>query len=164
MKKALVLLMSIVLSITIALPAYASSEAVTSDIISVNDYTELIQTDDGGYISVTLVSNDVQTRAATTKQGNKKVTKYDSDGAILWEYTLSATFSYVYGESSVCTDATYSVDNNSSIWFFSNGSTAKSGNVAYGYGKFDRKLIGLIVVETVNIDISVTCDIYGNIS
>ena len=64
MRKLLVLLMSIVLSITIVLPAYASSEAVTSDVITVSDYTELIQTDDGGYISVTLISNSAQTRSA----------------------------------------------------------------------------------------------------
>ena len=164
MRKLLVLLMSIVLSITIVLPAYASSEAVTSDVITVSDYTELIQTDDGGYISVTLISNSVQTRSTDTKQGEKYVTKYDSDGNVLWVYTLSASFSCVYGESSVCTDVTYSVENNSSIWFFSNGSTAKSGNEACGYGKFERKLIGLIVLETVNIDISITCDIYGNLS
>ena len=164
MRKLLVLLMSIVLSITIALPAYSSAESVTSDVITVSNYTELIQTDDGGYISVTLVSNDGQTRASDTKQGSKYVTRRDSDGNIVWEYTLSASFSYVYGESSVCTDVTYSVENNSSIWFFSNGSTAKSENEAYGYGKFERKLVGLIVLETVNIDISITCDIYGNLS
>ena len=164
MKKVFILLMSVLLSITIAFPAYASTEVATSDILTVSDSTELIQTDDGGYISVTLVSNSVQTRSTDTKQGEKYVTKYDSDGNVLWKYTISASFSYVYGQSSVCTDATYSVENNSSIWYFSNGSTEKSENVAHGYGKFEQKMLGLIVVETVNIDISITCDIYGNLS
>ncbi len=163
MKKIFSLLIAIVFSLSIAMPAYATTEAIASDAISIIDSTEIIQTDDG-YITVELVTVEGAARAANTVQKNKVVTKYDTDNRVLWKYTLSATFSYVYGESAVCTNATYNVFDDSSIWYFSDGSATREGNVAHGYGTFERKLIGLIVLETININISLTCDVYGNIS
>ena len=47
-----------------------------------------------------IIENDTVARATTqTKNGLKDVKFTDSDGNVEWKYTLSATFSYVYGSS-----------------------------------------------------------------
>lgn len=164
MKKTLIFILVFVLStICFASTSFASSKITATDCVFDCNEIKTIKTDDGGCISIVLVTKN-STKASGIKDGTKYVTRQDSNGNIVWRYGLTATFSYIPGVSSTCTNATYSVENNSSIWSFSDGSTSISGNVAHGYGKFERKLLGLIVLETNNIDISLTCDTYGNLS
>lgn len=143
--------------------SFASSESSENDCLLVSNEITTIKTKDGWCITIVLVTKDTA-KASGTKEGTKYLTRQDSDGNIVWRYGFTATFSYVSGVSAVCTNASYSVENNSSIWSFSDGSTFISGNIAYGYGKFERKLLGLIVLETNNIETSITCDVYGNLS
>ena len=67
------------------------------------------------------------------------------------------------GVSATCTNATYTQTINDGYWHFSDGNAYAENNVAHGLGTFKKKVL-FITLKTYNIDISVTCDAYGNLS
>ena len=85
----------------------------------------------------------------------------DSDGNMEWKYTLTATFSYNYGVSSTCTNASYTQTVYDNKWTFSDGSAERAGNTAYGKGHYVKKWF--FVTKETDIDISLSCDTYGNV-
>lgn len=151
--------------------------ALTPSVFAANDIelndqntTEVLYLDNGSYITITLITQDVSTlslastnSASFTKTGNKVVSCNDKNGNLEWEYTLFAEFSVVEGISATCTSATYTQTIYANDWSFSNGNATKSGNTAYGVGTFKRKVL-FITTNTSNIDISISCDVYGNLS
>ena len=98
-----------------------------------------------------------------TTHGNKDVTKYSASDDVLWVYTLTAYYTVNTGVSAICFDASYTYNISGSGWSFSNGSTYYDENYATGKGKFTHKLL-FVTTQTVNIDITLTCDEYGNLS
>ncbi len=157
----------LVLAILVSLPLQIS--AASDNTYTATTSNETIYTDDGGYIVVSKYTQDSSCIAASmaltssTKTGYCDVTKYDSAGGVVWIYTLSATFQLEYGVSVSCTNASYSTTIVGSTWSFRDGGTTISGNYAYGYGVFEQKFL-FVVVNTVTIDIRLSCDIYGNIT
>lgn len=148
-------------------PAVFASDVVK---LGSQNSTETIYLDNGSYITITLVTYDISPLSLTesnsttfTKTGNKVVTCNDKNGNLEWEYTLFAEFSVVEGISATCTSSTYSQTIYAKDWSFSNGNATKSGNTAYGVGTFKQKFL-LVTIETANIDISISCDVYGNLS
>ena len=132
--------------------------------------TEIIYLDNGSYITITLITQDISplslestNSTSFTKTGNKVVTCNDKNGNLEWEYTLFAEFSVVEGVSATCASATYTHAIYNNDWSFSNGNATKSGNTAYGVGTFKRKVL-FVTTNTSNIDISISCDVYGNLS
>ncbi len=125
---------------------------------------ETINYNDGSYIIIELYSSNYMLLStdSSNKTGYKDVTKYDKNNKIEWNYTLTCYFSIVYGESSNCYNSTYSQYINDSSWKFSNGSTSTSQNTGYGYGTYKSKVL-FITTKTMYIDISLSCDIYGNL-
>lgn len=134
-------------------------------VVEVNDNTEVIYYEDGSYlvIEITESTNPIQPRAPFYKNGSKEVTKYNSDNEILWIYTLNCTFYIEIGQYAQCTSASYTVDNYDDSWKFSDGSTSTLNNIGYGKGLFKHKLLG-ITIQKVEIDISLSSDIYSNLS
>lgn len=151
--------------------------ALTPSAFAVNDITlddqkssEIIYLDNGSYITITFTTQEVSpfSLATTdsksfTKTGNRVATCYDKNNNLAWEYTLFAEFSVVEGVSATCTSATYTQTIYQNDWSFSNGNASKSGNTAYGVGTFKRKVL-FITAETANIDLYISCDVYGNLS
>lgn len=141
-----------------------TSESITNlSSLSLNS-KETINYNDGSYIVIELHSSNYKLLSANSsnKTGSRDVTKYDKNDKIEWNYTLTCYFSIVYGESSNCYNSTYSQYINDSSWKFSNGSTSTSQNTGYGYGTYKSKVL-FITTKTMYIDISVSCDIYGNL-
>ena len=144
--------------------------ATDNAISNIPNSTTITYLDDGSYIIVTLITDDISSLALNSTQstsfkkvGNKFATCYDKNNNLEWEYTLSAEFEVVEGITATCTSATYTQTIYASDWSFSNGNATKSGNTAYGVGTFKRKVL-FITVDTANIDISISCDVYGNLS
>lgn len=135
--------------------------------------TERIPLDNGDYLVIQLITykekhsegaNYHTDSAKYTKKGRKFATRYNSDGQIVWQYILEGTFSVINGVSANCTDSSYSTDIRISNWSFSDGNATKSGNKATGVGTFKYKRLWIVVTETVKIDLSITCDVNGNLS
>ena len=166
MKKiTLSILLVIVTILSTALPAFAA-ETEPSTIV-INDGGTITYFADGSTLTISAVKNVDEpnlVRATTqTVTKSKDVTYKDKSGNLEWKYTLTATFSCESGVSSTCTKASYSTTINDNSWSFSNGSATKSGNVATGNGTF-KLIILFITMNTYNINITLTCDKYGNVT
>lgn len=166
MKKTLLsVFLTVALLCTAVMPAYAVESEPTAE--QLDDGTTVIYYDDGSSITISPVYGVKESSGARatsiTTSGNKDVTGKDADGNIDWKYTLSATFSYNPSISSTCTSASYKKTIYDDSWYFSDGSATKSGNTAYGKGKFYKKIL-FITGSTYNIDIHISCDKYGKLS
>lgn len=169
MKKTLLLLF-IVLSVTAltVVPVFAQEEsyAATETILEEDGTVHMIY-EDGSVLTLSPIQTDEND--ISTYSNEKTITKHriasfkDANGKLCWEYTLYGEFSYVYGVSSTCTRASYTQHIYDDGWEFSDGSATRSGNVAYGKGTYKKSLL-FITIKTYNIDISLTCDIYGNVT
>ena len=101
-----------------------------------------------------------QTRDRVTAQ--RAYHHRNSSGTILWTATVTGTFTY-NGSTSSCTSASYSTQVNNSTWSEQSGNAYPSGNTAIADVVMMRKLL-FIVVETVPVTVSLTCDKNGNLS
>ena len=137
----------------------ASEIDENNDLIS----SEIIYHENGDY-SIVKVYEDKSLAIATTYTvtGKTKVENYSKSDNLLWTYTLTGYFEVNEGISVTCYNATFSKTIEHSGWSFSNGGASYSGNTAYGVGKFKYKIL-FVTVQTYNIDITVKCDVNGNI-
>ena len=123
--------------------------------------------DDGSVLTISPVQvseADAQLLATSKTINADRIASYtDASDVLQWKYTLTGHFSYVYGVSSTCTGASYTQEICDSGWEFSDGAAIKSGNTAIGNGVYKLKFL-FFTAKTYTIDISLTCDIYGNIT
>ncbi len=128
--------------------------------------------DDGSYMVTTLeyVNNDTNenTRAAGdyTVTGKKSATYYNGDDEIIWQVTVTGVFLIVptnANMSGYCQSSTLSYVINSSSWHIYNKVEKAITNNACITCTMKRKYLG-ITTKTVDVDIHITCDSYGNLS
>lgn len=146
-----------------SLPAHAAVEMPIHT--AENKETSVIYLENGGRIVLSPVyeTNCASVAGAVNTVTRSRDVSYSSpNGTLEWKYTLTATFSYEYGVSSTCTDATYTQTIYNSAWSFSNGSASRSGDTAYGKGHYQKKEL-FVVLENIDVDVSISCDIYGNV-
>ena len=166
MKKVIIsFILVITMFCSIAMPTMAYE---ITPVASQNDQiAEVIYFDDGSSLEISYprVTESAYTTYSTAKTVtcDKDATYRDSDGNLEWIYTLTGTFSYTYGVSSTCTKASYTQTIYDDSWSFSDGSATRSGNKAIGKGTFTGKIL-FITFKTCNVDISLTCDKYGNVT
>ena len=80
-----------------------------------------------------------------SKCGNKKIMKINE------------------GLSCACINSSYSTNIYKSTWSFSDGSSYYANNYARGLGIFKCKIL-FVTAQTVDIDVTLSCDVYGNLS
>ena len=161
MKKNIIAIVLTLIMMITAVPLTSAAEAPATE---ANNLTTITYLDDGSYIVKTITSIPSQTRATTfTKSGNIVASHYSGDDELLWQYTLYADFEVVSGVSAVCTNARYVQNIYASGWSFSDGQATASGDTAYGAGIFKKKVL-FITTSTVEIDLNIVCDVYGNLS
>ena len=154
------------ITIILVLCLFGTITASAINDVAIDDNSEIEYLSDGSYIVTTLNVYVVEGQARNTsyqKVASKTKTNYDSNGNLIWKYTLTCTFTVDEGVSAVCTYAAYSTSINDNSWSFNNASTYWEGNVGYGKGLFQKKFL-FVITQSVEIDISITCDAYGNIS
>lgn len=117
--------------------------------------------EDGSYAVITIIEEPNNSRT-TVKSGSKVYTYSDSDGATLWTYKITGTFSYT-GSTSTCTAVSDSYTISNDDWHMSSHSCSKSGNTAYGTVTMKRKFLG-ITTSTITKDISLSCSATGTLS
>lgn len=149
---------------TFTLSVFAVPDAPT--VLETEDGYTVIYYEDGSTLTISPVhvieSTENARSQSVTKTTSKDATYADSKGNLEWKYTLYGTFSYVYGVSSTCDKASYSQTIYDNSWSFSDGSAARYGNTAHGKGHYDKKVL-FITTESKDVDVKLTCDIYGNI-
>ena len=163
-KKILIMIFIFSISLNTTLRANANTYDESKNVLIVSSTIEYC--DDDGYIISTIGetnSNITLLSSTYTKTGYKDVIKYNSKDEILWVYTLSATYNVNSGVSSNCISSSYSTTINNNDWKFSDGNPYFNSNTAYGEGLFKNKFL-FVTTQKITIDISLTCDAYGNLS
>lgn len=160
MKKILSVILTVVLLVmTFSIVAVsAENEVVVS--------RETIYNSDGSYTEIVITErvSNIMPRAETyTKSGSKRYNYRNSNGSILWTFTLNGTFTVRAGVSATCTNASYSTSNIASGWSLDSASTGKSANKAIGNATFKYKVL-LVTTKTENISVTLSCDGNGNLS
>lgn len=154
-----------VLLLSISTPVRAAS-SIPQNINIIAD-SSIIYLEDGSKIVISpaykVSSNCIEIAAVKMVTVSRDIYCDNDNGQREWTYTLTATFSYKYGISSTCTDASYKQVINDTHWSFSDGSATRSGNTAYWKGNYIKKVLS-IVIKKVNIDTSLSCDVYGNVT
>lgn len=123
-------------------------------------YDEIIQLDNGCYITVELHTH--QTRAINTTSGSKIYVYRNSSGSEEWRATLTGTFTY-NGTSATCTVPSLDVSISKTAWYVISKTAARSGNEAIGELTMGLKFLG-ITIDQVPITLKITCDPNGNLS
>lgn len=164
MKKTLIFItiMSVILSISI--PASAATPSIEAN----HQNDEIIYFDDGSYLVTSFVEtiDEVKYSAKSStfiRTGTKKAEYYSNDNELLWIYTLTGEFNVNNGVSVICTNATASQTINSSSWGFYDENTYIENQIAHGEGLFKKKIL-FVTTKTVEIDLFIVCDTFGNLS
>lgn len=163
MKKFLFILFALTLcffAVNLRQPKVAANTSIEGELVSTT--TEVY--DDGSYLVTEyyIAKEDLKTRSTEySVTHTKTVTRYSASDKVLWIYRLYGTFSIVEGVNCVATSSSYEYTLESSQWHFSNGSSYCSGNQVFGFGTFKHKLLG-ITTKTIDVDIHIECDTYGN--
>lgn len=169
MKKIFLRISAVVLTMMMTfIPVFAEDESFITVINDDGSY--ITYYNDGSTLTVSNVIYDYQDDSDPAAISSKKTvsgkveTKYtDSNGKVDWIYILHGTFSYIPGVSSECTDASYEQEIYYNGWKFSEGSATKSGNSAFGNGKYELYYL-FIIGKTYNVDLHMSCDVNGKIS
>ncbi len=169
MKRIIILVTSIILIVaTLSFFSLAVSASPQPPIFNSTD--KIVYLEDGGYLVIStsynhkLLSNEseveVQRDLIFEAYGSQDTRHYNGKNELTWIFTMYGTYTVTYGQSAVCTNATYKVEIFDNAWKFSNGSTSYSGNYAFGLGVFKDKPF-LFVLQTIIVDTYLGCDVYG---
>jgi len=91
----------------------------------------------------------------STKTVTREVRVTDAAQALLWNLSLTATFSYD-GSTSKCISCSHSASAPGNGWSIQSSSSSKSGNTAYATATAVHKLFFLSKTTTKNLSISCT--------
>ena len=98
----------------------------------------------------------------TIKSGSKTYTHHDSDGAVLWTATLSASFRYD-GNTALCLSSSLSLEFSSGSYFEVSRHTTKLGNIATVSFTVGHRVLGITVSQT-PYTLTLSCDRDGYLS
>lgn len=155
--------------------AFAESEnTLNNEVITIvnNDGTTTYDNGDGTITTVTAIEivdvadfNSTRSTSESKKiTGSVRALNTDTKtGAVNWIYTLYAYFTYVEGESVICTDAHYTIDIADTSWHLTSGNAYMEATAGCGTGKMEHKIL-FFTNQTVNINLRICCDVYGNLS
>ena len=155
-------------SLCVALPCSVSAATIPNSLsqdnadILISESVEYLE--DGSSITTSVYKSPILSRAATYEQpGSKTITFKDSNGKILWKYTLSAIFVVNPGVSATCKSASGTPFIYDNSWSVVSNKPSRSGNKATGTITMQKKLLGT-VVQTTTQTVNLTCDANGNLS
>lgn len=163
MKKFLAIIMSVMLSVGLM---GLNISAASDDTINRTLISETVEyLEDGSSITISVYEDNApMTRASTySKSGSKTYTARNSDGDILWKFTVQGVFSVTEGSSSSCTSSKYTSEIVDDSWSLKTASASKSGNKAIGNATYQSKVL-FIVTDTKSCTVELKCDTYGNLS
>ena len=146
---------------------YITNNADSYTVVNSNEFVERIDLPDGSYIIITLDSSSNvllnNSIFSNTKNGTKTAVGHGINGKVLWEFTINATFNLNYGISATATSSSYTYVIKNKQWHFSDGWSDYSSNMAEAKGVMKHKLL-LITLKNINIHLTLTSDVYGNIT
>ena len=131
-------------------------ELISSEIEYFEDGSYLVTE----YYSISKTSNARSNMRIVTHTA--VVTEYSATNKVLWIYELIGDW---FVEDGISVQAAASVVNttiNGSGWSFHELEATYAGAKVHGGGNFKFKVLG-VVVKTINMDINMECDVYGEL-
>ena len=133
----------------------------SGELILVSETVEYLE--DGSSIITSVYEEVVMTRSNLYDKTGSKVYRFrNADGEVLWALTVHGEFQVIEGASVTCTSASCSTSIYNDAWSCTRKSAAPSGSQAVATGQFQKTLLG-IVVDTENVNVTLSCDPYGNL-
>ena len=130
--------------------------------VLVSETTEYLP--DGSKIITSIYEEPIMPRSSLyNRKGTKIHTFADSNGNTLWRFLLLGEFRIIEGASVTCISASCSTEIYDSDWSCIRKTATPSGSWAIANGEFAMTLLG-IVVSRETIEVSLTSDVYGNLS
>ena len=147
-------IISVLLLACLCLPtwAYATPESSKAE--------DIIFFEDGSYVTIEITC--IETRATSTRTGNKTYTYHNSEGEEEWKAVLRGSFNY-NGATAVCTSSTCTVTIYNTNWYTVSKSTSKSGPTAKANLTMGLRYVGVTIDEK-SYTITLSCDPDGNLS
>lgn len=165
MKRFVSLLCSVLLALSCVVFAPYVSAAGSEHfgkLVLVSETVEYL--DDGSMIVTSVYEESVTARSSLyTKTGSKIDRRINAEGEELWSFTVSGEFRVIEGASVSCVSASCSSQVLHENWSCTQKSAAPSGSQAVANGQFQKTLLG-IVLDTENVNVTLSCDQYGNLS
>lgn len=119
--------------------------------------------EDGSSIITSVYEELVQTRSNLYTKTGSKIDRYVStEGEVVWSLTVYGEFQVIEGASVTCTSASCSTAIYNDAWSCTRKSASPSGNQAVANGVFEMTVLG-IVISTENVNVTLSCDPYGNL-
>ena len=169
MKKLVTILMVVAIIMASPFSTFASENG--NKLVTASEGTTYTYFEDGSYLLTTLtVESDANfsTSSGTRVLDPFNVTAtqtgsyYDSVGDLNWEVTLTAVFYVDPADYAECTSSDLTSVIYKSKWSMSNVDERCVTNNAYGACDMKCRFLG-IVTQTVIVEITLTCDKYGNV-
>ncbi len=124
--------------------------------------SEITYFNDGSYFEIT-VNTLQKSRSGNTVSGEKVYSYYNNKSELQWEFVVAGVFEYVYGIHAICTRTACDVYIEDSVWSCTDKSSVTSGDSAVAHAEVVKKFL-LVTIQTVPVDLVLTCDLYGNLS
>lgn len=164
-KKLLSLFFSFILIAFAIQPIQAKdiSSASRSDKVIVSEEIQYLE--NGMTLSIIITEdNSVSPRIISyTRSGSKTYLFKDSDGNEIWHFTVTGVFTVTTGVGATCTSASYSTSISDDAWELDSASAYESGNQAVGTATFIKKIL-FITIDSIDCDVTLTCDANGSLS
>jgi len=120
--------------------------------------------EDGSTLVISVFVEPVRSRSNLYNRLGRKVYEYrDADGDILWTFAVTGEFRVLEGASVTCISASCSTEIFDEAWVCTRKYAETAGSWAIANGEFERSLLG-IVIDRDTVQVSLTCDVYGNLS
>lgn len=161
MKRLISIFCSVLLVLRFVPNVSASELEKSGELVLVSETVKCLE--DGSSIITSVYEEVVQTRSNIYTKTGSKVDRYVStEGETVWSLTVHGEFRIIEGASVTCTSASCSTAIYNDAWNCTRKSASPSGNQAVANGQFQKTLLG-IVVDTENVNVTLSCDPYGNL-
>lgn len=130
----------------------AYSFAFSEEVVDIHYYS------DGSY-GVTLLKTS---NSKGIKTGTKGYKHYDSNDNLVWEASITASFTY-NGTTANCSEASIAYHIYKNSWSLTSSNRSRSGATATGNFTFKNYVLG-VPVKTINKTLTLTCSPNGTIT
>lgn len=153
MKKFFCLCLSLVLLLSFSFDTYASSQTI----IFLNDGSYLITT-----LEDTPIDDGITLSSVESKSKSKTIKHYNANNQVMWQATVTGTFSYGKGTAK-CTKSTVSAKSFVSEWKITDKSSSISKNSALAKVTA-KQYLNSTVINIINKTLQLTCSPTGEFS
>lgn len=162
MRKLICVLLVVLICLGTAFGVWADDGSSVNNLQLVSESVEYYE--DGSSLVISVYEETVQTRSNLYNRVGRKDYKYrDANGTVLWTFAVTGEFRVLEGASVTCISASCSTEIFDEAWVCTRKYAETSGSWAIANGEFERSLLG-IVVSRESVEVSLTCDVYGNLS